>query len=200
MNAPWSPQDATKPSWALVENMPTDSFTVYRRAANAAAGAVTALLTLDSAGKTTCTLADGIVTKAMLAPGAATNTVYNGAVTAGAQTTTSLLKFATVTASNIIGRMVLIYLSAATAVGNSTTGQTVGVVLRRNGSDFMTWFFPLGSGTVVEFPLPLTLLAADASAPAGSVVYEFFFWTSSASANVHIPASNPGLLQVFAFS
>jgi len=54
VNHPWAPQDTTKPSWATyLGQLQNDQWTIYRRAANAAAGVVTNLLTLDSAGNLT---------------------------------------------------------------------------------------------------------------------------------------------------
>src|SRR5215475_6056891 len=58
-NHPWSPSDLTKTSWLLALNQSADQMVVYRRAANAAVGAVSTLLTLDNAGQ--MTLAAGLV-------------------------------------------------------------------------------------------------------------------------------------------
>jgi len=51
VNHPWSPQDTTKASWATyLGRLDTDNWQILRRAANAGAGVVTTLLTLDNLG------------------------------------------------------------------------------------------------------------------------------------------------------
>jgi hypothetical protein len=52
-NNGWAPQDVTKVSYSLVMDPVADNVTIGRRAANAAAGTVTALLTTDSGGNLT---------------------------------------------------------------------------------------------------------------------------------------------------
>lgn len=69
-----APADLTKPSWAVQLDPVFDAFQVARRAANAAANSQSFPLTINSLGKTICTLEDSSVQKSMLAPGAAMRT------------------------------------------------------------------------------------------------------------------------------
>jgi hypothetical protein len=62
VNNYFGPQDATKPSWTSALDILNDHFIVLRRAANAAAGANTSLLTLDNAGNLTIGGAHGYKT------------------------------------------------------------------------------------------------------------------------------------------
>jgi len=55
INNGWGPDDATRPSWHLYmyAGTSTDGTVIYRRAANAASGALTQMLLLDNAGNLT---------------------------------------------------------------------------------------------------------------------------------------------------
>jgi hypothetical protein len=151
-------------------------------------------------GKTSCTLADASVTQPMLAAGAAVRTVINGSVTAGASATTTATKFATVSGSNLNGRTNLVFLNSMLAIAVVAAGQGYAIKVMRNAVDFLQWGGNCGAGAAVEFPLPTYLCFFDTTAPAGTVTYEWFFWTSSTGTNIHVPSSTQGQTQIVSYS
>jgi hypothetical protein len=186
--------DPAKSGW-LVQLQGDDTFNMYRCPPTAGAPAFTRHLFLDNLGKLHCTLADASVTVAMLAP----NTIQkwvSAVVNANVNTTTAPVTFATITISNINGRLNLICLSTLLAIGVVASGQSYQIELKRNGVVQINWNGACGAGASTEFPLPLCLNYMDSTAPAGSVTYSFAFWTSSTGTNIHTFPANQGIVQV----
>jgi len=134
-----------------------------------------------------------------LAPGAACQ-IVNGSVTANASTTTAVTKFGTISIPNVVaGRKIQVLLNAMCAVGTAVASQYVSINLQRNTAAFVNWRILCGAGAFVEFPLPLLLLYCDASPPAGTVTYDWFFSTSGTGTNVHTSTTDQGVLQAMVF-
>lgn len=194
--ASWVADDTSKGQWRCVMDPTTDIFAVYRNPGPG--GSSAQMLRIDGAGananKVTCTLADGSVTAPMLAAGVGVRQFFSGTVTANLNTTTAAVKFATVTGSNLNGRFNIISLFAGLAVGVVAAGQGIAIKVQRNGVDFAQYGGNMGAGAATEFPFPLSLTVYDSSAPAGTVIYDFFMWTSAAGTNIHTPVSTQGSL------
>jgi hypothetical protein len=130
----------------------------------------------------------------------AVRTVINGTVTASASATTTPTKFATVAGTNLNGRTNLVFLNTMLAIAVVAAGQGYAIKVQRNAVDFLQWGGNCGAGAATEFPLPMFLCFFDTTAPTGTVTYDWYFWTSTAGTNIHVPGSTQGQTQIVSYA
>jgi len=197
--------DATKPSWdqALGFN---DTYTV-RRAPAGTAG-TTALLTVDGpTGKTTCTLADASVTKAMLAAGATVATFatagavpssYSTTGMARNQWTTAIATTGSVTVKT--GQYVMISVNAALFYVGANQ-QAIYLGLFRDGAIYIQWQYTVGGSTMPITSLPIAFPPVVWDTPAaGNHTYALSFFLSNTNGEIQTAANSNGVVNVMVFS
>jgi hypothetical protein len=203
-NNAWGPDAPASPSWTAYCRPDTDQFAIYRRAPNAAAGTVTAPLIINGPdGKTTCSLADGSVTKPMIA---ASHTVYvmtSGAFPAGTTINTVGTWIRVVDCANITVRAapVLITLSAGWKYTGSNTANQIYLGVGKNyANPFVASKYEyLASGTsFTQWPLPGPSWWDNPTA--GAYVYSLWIYIGNNAGSVSTSPDSPGYMYATQFS
>jgi hypothetical protein len=180
-NHPWAPDAPTLPSWTI-RVASDDQFLVGRRAANAAAGAMTWPLSVTNDGITHCTLAAGSVTRTMIAASHAyyQQSIGNLPASYSLTTTNTWIRLLDV-AINTRGGMVLIF---CTTGGYMYPNNSGGCTYTGIGLDYAApgpysrhdAMANSGVGGVAKMPIPMTALAW--LPPAGNHVFSFWMYST----------------------
>jgi hypothetical protein len=202
INHPWALDDSTKSSWMWQLDSVNDRYLMYRRAPNAASGAVSQVFAIDGpTGKTTCTLVDRSVTQVMMAVNA---TIRTGAALVGTLSNfalTALNTWTTMTSQNYTTNGGYVHISAnhglfALSYANQS-GQYL-VRLTRDGVMLCWTSVQVTGGTAqVQIPLP-SLSWIDYACPAGGHTFTIDAYSTAGNINSN-GQTPPGYFQLVEF-
>jgi len=176
--------DSTKPAWAIRFAVDaTDNFVIQRTAPGTTSPSI--FLAIDGVGKTTCTLADGTVNRAMLAAGAATApSVPSGSIPASF-TTTVYDNWVTVTTNSITTRGGLVVIVVQGLTYNSISSGQINLHQRllRDGASITLGSVQPGNrfGITGIIPIPGTTFVDQPAAGAHTYTYQVYQGTGASS-------------------
>jgi hypothetical protein len=197
-NDPFTPPDATKPSWMLYLD-PNGDTIIAHRLANAASGATTNQFVCRADGKTVCTLADGSVTGPMLVPGATLRAAAAASLTANFNTnnvTNTLITAGSVTLTTS-GGMVLVAVSGGLTYAGAGGGAPY-IALFRDAAQLTVYQVIPAASTGGTLALPLPNISVLEQSPAGTHVYTVKVQTSSTNFNI-TTSGTPGAIYAAEF-
>jgi len=204
LNAPWGPQDLTKPSWQMSFDHTNDQFLIWRRAANAAAGTVTnPFMVRGSDGKTVCSLADQMVTRNMIVQA---NSFWAGSNAAIPVSFSTAAAAWTVVASVSVsvrgtGTLVLVFSTAGLRYIGSMSANTVYLSWMRDGSIFTSWSYDFSGAVSGFWVFTLPVLAFfDNNAPTGNHTYALAVYVANNSGSVQSRVDNAGNISAWSFA